>query len=34
MDEVGADEELGLPVGQLTHRVRFPDFLEQGLSHL
>ncbi len=34
MDEVGTDEELGLPVRQLTHRVRFPDFLEQGLSHL
>ena len=34
MDEVGADEELGLPVGQLAHRVRFPNFLEQGLGHL
>ena len=34
VDEVGTDEELGLPVRQLTHRVRFPDFLEQGLSHL
>ena len=34
MDEVRADEQLGLAVRQLAHRMRFPNFLEQGLSHL
>ena len=34
MDEVRADEQLGLPVRQLAHRMRFPNFLEQGLGHL
>ena len=34
MDEVRADEQLGLAVRQLAHRMRFPNFLEQGLGHL
>jgi hypothetical protein len=35
MDEVRADEQLGLPFGQgSAHRMRFPNFLEQGLGHL
>ena len=34
VDEVRADEQLGLPVRQLAHRMRFPNFLEQGLGHL
>jgi hypothetical protein len=29
MDEVGADEELSLAVGQLAHGVGFPDFFEE-----
>ena len=34
MDEMSADEQLGLPVRQFTNRVRRPYFLEECLSHL
>ncbi len=29
VDQVGADEQLGLAVGQRSYCVRFPDFLEE-----
>ncbi len=33
VDEMQADEQLGLPVRQPPHRVRIPDLLEQGGGH-
>ena len=33
VDQVGADEELSLAIGQLTHRVGVPNFLEETLAH-
>jgi hypothetical protein len=34
MDEMSADQQLGLPVRQFANRVRRPYFLEECLSHL
>jgi hypothetical protein len=33
VDEVEADVELGLAVGEHAHGVRVPDFLKEGSSH-
>ena len=33
MDEMNADEQLGLAVPQLTNRVRLPYLLKECLSH-
>ena len=33
MDQVRADQELRLAVGEGTHGVGVPDFLEKGFGH-
>jgi hypothetical protein len=33
MDEVRADEELGLAIGQRSDGVSVPDFFEKGFGH-
>jgi hypothetical protein len=34
MDEMSADEQLGLPVRQFANRVRLPYLLKECFSHL
>jgi hypothetical protein len=33
MDEMSANEQLGLPIRQFANRVRLPDFLKECFSH-